>query len=172
MSDSPSGAPRNAKQEPQGSLIVVNLRGTVNLRAPVRRTLEQLHVARRFNSTIVPDTREYRGMLYAAKDHVAWCKADASVVEKILNSRAEKTTGNRPPRWSSSTAAETGNSFTELSEQIALGKVRLDGSQGFKAFFRLHPPRGGFNRSTRRPYNQGGVLGSNVDLPELIQKML
>ena len=36
-----------------GSLLVVNLRGMVNTRTPVRSTLEQLSIARRFNATII-----------------------------------------------------------------------------------------------------------------------
>jgi large subunit ribosomal protein L30 len=153
----------------KGSLIVVNLRGGVNTRAPVRKTLQEMKIAKRFNSTIVPDTIVYRGMLNAAKDHVAWCKADASTVEKILNSRAEKSKGTSEQRNSAKGAA---TSYAMLAKELEEGKIRLDGSQGIRNLFRLHPPRGGFKRSTRRPYNQGGVLGFNKDLPSLIEKMV
>ena len=42
---------------------------------------------------------------------------------------------------------------------------------GVNSVFNLHPPRGGFKKSTKLPYPQG-VLGKNKDIVKLVKKML
>jgi len=42
-----------------------------------------------------------------------------------------------------------------------------------KPVFRLHPPRGGFKGSIRKPYGAGGELGyRGAAINELIRRML
>lgn len=155
----------------EGSLLVVNLRGLVNTRAPVRTTLEQLSLIRRFNSTIVLDTAEYRGMLNLSKEHVAWCKIDAPTAEKLLKARAEVSDGRRFDE-KELTKKSGYSSFGELAQAISSGKASLDGSQGMRKFFRLSPPRGGFRKSIRRQSAEGGILGQNKDLLKIVEKMI
>lgn len=51
-------------------------------------------------------------------------------------------------------------------------KKNVDGKKtALKPFFRLHPPRGGFKKSTKLPYPKG-VLGENKDFDNLIKRML
>lgn len=49
-----------------------------------------------------------------------------------------------------------------------------EGKKAEKKFFRLHPPRGGFERrGIKVPYNLGGALGYRGDkINDLIKKML
>lgn len=153
------------------SFLVVNMRGLVNTRAPVRTTLEQLSLIRRFNATIVPNNEVYRGMLNLAKDHVAWCKVDKETVEALLKARAEVSDGKRFEELNLSRKAEF-SSYSELAEAIASGRVRLDGTQGMRRFFRLNSPRGGFKRSIRRQYGEGGILGPNVELAKFVRERM
>jgi large subunit ribosomal protein L30 len=153
-----------------GSLLVVNLRGLVNTRAPVRTTLEQLHLAKRFNATVVLDNESYRGMLRLAKEHVAWCKADAATTEKLLRERSEKSDGRR---FVESELSKSGfSNFGELAKAVEAGKVSFDGSQGMRQFFRLNSPKGGLKKSIRRQYRDGGLLGENELLPKLVERMI
>ncbi len=153
------------------SLLVVNLRGLVNTRAPVRTTLEQLSIARRFNATIVPDDKVYRGMLRLSKEHVAWCKLTSSLAEKILKTRSEKSTGRK---FSEAELKENNDyqSFADLAKGLESGKVKLTNLYGMRPFFRLGPPRGGFRRSSRRQFSAGGLLGQNEELSKLVERML
>lgn len=155
---------KDAQQEQvDSSLLVVNLRGTVNTRSPVRKAMEQLHVIKRFNATIVPKNKVNLGMLNLCKEHLAWSVVDSKTIEQLLTSRAEVSDGRK---FSSS------SSLSELADSVSKGKSRLDGSQGFRQFFRLSPPRGGFKRSIRRQFGEGGILGPNPELPKLIEKMM
>jgi len=155
----------------QRSLLVVNLRGMVNTRVPVRRALEQLHLVRRFNATIVPESKDYLGMLRLCKEHVAWTVANAELVEKLLKQRGEISDGRRVTE---ETLGVDGKpvSFKNIAQLVASGKIRLDGTQGFRQFFRLSSPRGGFHRSVRRQYPAGGILGPNPELGSLVDSML
>ncbi len=51
--------------------------------------------------------------------------------------------------------------FGDLAESIIAGDISLEDlwRAGLKPKFRLHPPRGGFKRSTRRAFTDGGELG-------------
>lgn len=160
----------STKQTSDQNLLVVNLRGLVNTRRPVRRTLEQLRLINRFNATIVPDNEVYRGMLNLAKEHVAWCKLDSSTAEMLLSKRAEISTGRRATE--ESLKGGKYGSFADLANALASGKATLDGSLGFRQFFRLSPPRGGFKRSIRRQFGEGGILGPNKDLGKIVEQMV
>jgi large subunit ribosomal protein L30 len=59
-----------------------------------------------------------------------------------------------------------------LVRGIVEEKVKLSDIKKIKPFFRLSPPRGGFKRKTKRQYSNGGVLGKNTELPDLIRRML
>jgi large subunit ribosomal protein L30 len=150
---------------------VVNLRGLVNTRSPIKTTLEQLSIARRFNATIVPDNEVYRGMLNLSKDHVAWCRIDQPLAEKLLRARSERSTGVKFSEQELEEKNEL-HSFSELANGLESGAVKLNEMHGMRPFFRLNPPRGGFKRSTRRQFRDGGILGQNEELPKLIEKML
>jgi len=52
------------------------------------------------------------------------------------------------------------------------GETVLKEVKGIKPFFALSPPKGGFKRSTRRMYAQGGVLGENPELLSIVEKMI
>jgi Ribosomal protein L30/L7E len=53
-------------------LIAIRTKGTINVRKDVKKTLEMLHLKRRFNATILRDSPVVRGMLQKAKDYVIW----------------------------------------------------------------------------------------------------
>jgi len=169
MSSSKAIVSSSTESTPMGSLLVVNLRGLVNTRAPVRTTLEQLKVGRRFNATIVPDDNVYRGMLNLAKEHVAWCRLDAEIAEKLLKSRSEKSTGTRV---SEAELGKDHSSFAAIAKGLENGSLKLNSIEEIRPFFRLSPPRGGFKRSIRRQYRDGGILGPNEDLSKIVEKML
>lgn len=121
-------------------------------------------------ATIVPDTPAYRGMLQVVKDYVAWYKADSSTILEILEKRG-RMVGGRP--LNIDTIKEAGyKSYEELSKALEDSKTTLSKLKNVKPFFSLASPRGGFKRSVKKPYKQGGVLGENPELSALIRRML
>ncbi len=163
---------QNGSEElgPATSLLVVNLRGLVNTRRPVRQTLRQLKLIKRFNATIVPNNEVFRGMLASAKEHVAWCELDNEIAEKLLSKRAETSDGRRVSEINLKGAGF--GTFSDLASALATGKATLSDELGFRQFFRLSPPRGGFKRSIRRQYGEGGILGPNKELSKIVERMI
>ncbi len=130
----------------------------------------QLKLLHRYNATIVPDDDVYRGMLKSAKEHLAWCKLDAETAKSILSNRAELSDGRK---FDETKLKEFGYaSYSELATALTEGRASLGKDLGFRQFFRLSPPRGGFKRSIRRQYGEGGILGPNKDLPKIVEKMV
>jgi len=60
----------------------------------------------------------------------------------------------------------------DLSKAIVKGEATISKLVDIKPSFALSPPRGGFKRSTRRMYSQGGILGKNPDLAKLVEIMV
>jgi len=63
-------------------------------------------------------------------------------------------------------------SIDELASSISEGKLSMNKIKPIKPWFALAPPKRGFKRSTRKTYGEGGVLGKNKDLIELVRKMI
>ena len=60
--------------------------------------------------------------------------------------------------------------FGEVSDDLVKQLKEKRGKEGKSVFF-LHPPRGGFKKSTKLVYPKG-ILGNNPDISKIIEKML
>ncbi len=150
--------------------LVVRLRGTVNTPYWAEHTLALLRLKYRFNATVVPENDVYEGMLKRVKDHVAWCKVDANTVRMLLEKRG-KAIGEKGIDGEVVKALGF-SSIDELADAIASDKVMLKDLELIKPYFRLAPPRKGFRRSSKHMYSDGGILGENKELPELVSRMV
>ena len=149
--------------------LVVRIKGTINIPQWAKTTLNGLNLDKRFRATIVPESPEYVGMLRRVKEEVAWTKADARIVKDLLERRGRKT-GYKP--ISVSDIPQEYESFDKLAAAIADNKVSMSKLKGIKPWFALSPPKGGFKRKTKTPYEQKGVLGDDTDLIEIVKRML
>jgi large subunit ribosomal protein L30 len=151
------------------AFVVLRIRGSVNVPYWAKYTLDSLNLYKKFWATILPETRESLGMLKKIKDFVAWTHVDANFVKELLEKRG-KGDGSKPFKL----LPETGDyrSVEELASDIAKDKVRLSNLQMVKPWFALNPPRGGFKKSTKKQYNQQGVLGEDKELVDIIRRMI
>ncbi|NHV96320.1 MAG: 50S ribosomal protein L30 [Thaumarchaeota archaeon] len=150
-------------------LLVVRLRGTINVPHWAEMTLRLLNLDKRYTATLVTDTPSVRGMLKKVKDYVAWSPAEAELIKELLEKRGKVS---RRKRLTLEEVRKLGfEDFASLAASLAEGKISLNKLSLIKPFFTLHPPRGGFPASSRRLYRDG-VLGENPELPKLVSKML
>jgi large subunit ribosomal protein L30 len=152
------------------SLLVVNLHGLINTTGSVRSALVELGIGKRFSATVLPDDQVTRGTLKHCKDHVAWAPVDAELLAALL--KAKGRVSNAKPLDEKALKELGFKDHAELAAKITKEGVRLASITGVKPFMGLAPPKGGFKRSSRRPFNQGGILGENPKLPELVRRML
>lgn len=149
--------------------LVVRIKGTVNVPQQAKKTLDGLNLEKRFRATIVPEGKEYLGMLRRVKEEVAWTKADAGIIKELLEKRGRKT-GYKP--ITKPDLPKEYNDIDQLATAIAENKIAMSKIRGIKPWFALNPPRGGFKRKTKTQYAQDGVLGEDGDLTEIVKRML
>jgi large subunit ribosomal protein L30 len=149
--------------------LVVRIKGTVNIPSWAKTTLDNLNLDRRFRATIVPESEESLGMLRKVKEVVAWTKADAATIKQLLEKKGRKV-GYKP--ITQEDLPKEYKNIDELAAAIADNKVSISKIEGFKPWFALSPPKGGFKRKTKQQYSQAGVLGDDKELVDIVKRML
>jgi large subunit ribosomal protein L30 len=150
-------------------ILAVRMKGTVNIPYWANSTLEYLNLKTKFSATLVPESEDYLGMLRKVAQIVSWSKADESMVRELVMTRGRMR--GSVPLSDANVPGEFGN-IENLVRGIVENKVKLSDLKTMKPFFKLSPPKGGFKRKSKKQYADGGILGSNKDLPELIRRML
>ena len=155
----------------QKCLVVVRIRGTVNVRRDVEDTLRMLNLVRNCHATLVDDRPSYLGMLRRAQSILTWGEASKETIALLLKRRG-RTVGNK--RLTDDYVKKLGfDSLDALAEALYDLKVRLKDLPGVKPVFRLHPPRKGYKGSIKKSYHAGGEAGYRGEaINDLIRRML
>jgi large subunit ribosomal protein L30 len=152
------------------AFLVVRMRGTVNVPFWALTTLQNLYLSKRFSATLVPETSDYLGMLRKIKEWVAWSKADSEIVKTLIEKRGKKITQLDSQKESKKKDEYKG--IDELVNVIVNDKIKFSDQSNIKPWFSLNPPRGGFKKKSKKQFTDGGILGNNKDLPEIVKRML
>jgi large subunit ribosomal protein L30 len=152
------------------TLFVVRIRGGVDAQKTVEATLEMLRMERNNYATILKESPSYTGMLRKVKDYVTWGEPDVETVKTLLEKRG-KLLGDE--KVTDVVLKGLGyESVEHLANTIVAGEVEFSQLNGVKPFFRMHPPKKGFKRTVKRPYNDHGELGYRGEaINELIKRM-
>ncbi len=136
---------------------VVRIRGSVNTRKDIEDTLKVLNLKSRNHCVVMPETKEYLGMLRKTKDRITWGNVNKKTLIKLLQKRSriskEKLKGMKM------------KDFDDLSDALMKNKLKL------KLIFRLNPPTHGF-KSTRLPYPKGDLGFRGDKINELLERMI
>lgn len=156
-------------------LLAVRLRGTAGDNPDVRKTMESLSLLRVYQARLLRNDSSTAGMLRAAKHLVAWGEVDPLTLGQLLAKRAEGE--NRSMVLDEDFVKRRFNKdgFGQLASSLVAGEVEIGDlwRAGLKPRFRLHPPRGGFKRSTRRAFSDGGELGyRGGEINSLVRRMI
>ena len=158
------------KLERSKRYAIIRVRGVNNTRKTINATCKLMNIAKIHNLSFVDDRVSYKGMLQKAKDTITWGEVDVLMVEKVL-SKWGKLPGNKPltdaylkEKTKYTTIKEFAKAFVDL-------KADLKDIPDLKPFFRLHPPRKGYE-ATKLPYSIGGSLGYRGEsINHLIKRM-
>lgn len=126
-------------------LAVIQIKGLIDTRAAMKDTLSMLRLRNKFSCVIVEDTPATRGMITKVEHLVAWGEVADETVNLLIEKRGKAL------------------------EKDAKGNITK-----YKPFFRLSPPRGGFERKgTKHSFNQGGAFGYRGEkISALIARMV
>ena len=156
-------------------VLAVRIRGTVGDNTDIEKTLESLMLLRVFQARLLKNNPSTVGMLRKAKALVAWGEVDPVTLGMLLAKRAEGETKSMVLDGEFVKSRLGRDGFGELAASIVAGDVDVEDlwRAGLKPRFRLHPPRGGFKRSTRRAFSDGGELGyRGVEINSLVRRMI
>ena len=158
-----------------GSLILVRIRGTVNVTGKISDTLDMLHLERPNAACVIPKTESYMGMVNRVKDYVAYGDIDFETMAALLKARG-RWMGDKPMDDASIKAA-TNNKYATVdafAKAVANGQATIkELGENAKPVFRLHPPTGGHKGSTKRHFTVKGELGyRGKEINDLIRRMM
>ncbi len=154
---------------------IIRLRGRVDVPPDVKYTLRLLRLHKKFHCVLYPSTLPgIDGMLHVVKDWVTWGEIDYDTLVELLYKRG-RIPGNKPltDDYVEKVLGISGG-IKELAKKLLQGEIMLHKLEDkIKPVFRLHPPRGGFKGSIKKPYGDGGELGyRGPAINELIKRML
>jgi len=157
---------------------IIRIRGTVNTPYDVEYTLRLLRLHKKYHCVLYPSNLPgLQGMLEKVKDWVTWGEIDRETLIQLLKARGRIPGGKKlTDDYVDSKLNELGikGGIPALADAILSGKIMLHKVDNLiKPVFRLHPPRGGFKRTIKKPITQGGETGyRGPAINELIKKML
>jgi len=141
-------------------LLAIRLKGSFGNPWPIARTLDTLRLKRKFNAVLLEDNPATIGMLRTVKDYVTWGLVSKNEIAALFRERGELDGGM------AITDQAIREKFGESSVQdlvsaLVEGRVNLQllSQKGLNTVFRLRPPSGGFEGSTKRAYGSRGELG-------------
>jgi len=152
---------------------VIRIRGIPDTPADVEYTLNLLKLRRKYSLVIYPkDLPGLEGMLRKVKDWVTWGEIDEETLALLLEKRGRDKGGLKLSRDILKKFFNV-DSFEELARKILSGEIVLHKQDVIKPVFRLHPPRGGFKGSIKKPIGDHGELGyRGSGINDLIKRML
>jgi len=152
-------------------LVVVRVRGEVNIRTPIADTMKILRLYHKNYCTLIWTSESALGMINKVRDYVTFGEIDESTLIDLLKERG-RVAGNK--KLTAEYLKSQKLTFEGLAKDLLAGKKKLKDAPGVKQFFRLSPPRGGFERKgIKHPFSIGGALGYRKDkINALVGKML
>ncbi len=162
------------KQLSSDCLIAIRIRGTVGLHPKIEHTLQLLRLIKIYNAIILENKPELIGMLRTVKDFITWGEINQESLDAIIMKRG-RAQGNKKISDEFIQKKLGFKSIGELSNALLGKKISLNNlwDSGIKPVFRLHPPKGGFKKSTKRSFKSHGELGyRGEDVNKLLRRMI
>jgi large subunit ribosomal protein L30 len=153
-------------------IAVIRIRGRSGVAKKVNDTLDMMRLFRQNGCVIIPNTPVNQGMIRKAKDYITWGEIDEETFKELVMKRG-KVAGNKP-LTEAYLKDNVKVDFDTFVKHILNSKIKLKEVPGLKPYFRLTPPRQGFERQgIKRSFSMGGALGYRKDaINVLIRRMI
>ena len=151
--------------------VAVRVKGTVNIKPDIRRTLHLLRLTRANHCVLLEEKPSYKGMLQVAKDYITWGEIDKDVLSKLINLRG-KLKGNKDITDDYIKSATSYNSIETLSQAIVDNKFKYKDIPDVKPIFRLSPPKKGYEGIKRSFVNKGALGYRRKEINKLLERMI
>lgn len=150
---------------------VVRVRGTINLKPDIKRTLQLLRLNRTNHCVLLEESNYSQGMLYIAKDYITWGEVDKNLLSNLILSRG-KITGDKDLTEDYIKSATSHNNIEKLAQAIINNKFKYKDIPDVKPIFRLNPPKKGYEGIKRSFINKGALGYRGKEINKLISRMI
>jgi len=166
---------RIAKLPADGRWVaVVRIRGTVNRPRVVNDTLGFLRLHKPNHAVVIPLNESYKGMLLKVQNTIAWGEINFETFKELLIEKG-RVVGNKKLTDEIVRELSKGelSSVEELAEKLWNKEISWKKLKWLKPVFRLHPPKGGYRGSIKKPFELGGSYGYWGEMiNELLKRMM
>lgn len=153
-------------------IAVIRIRGKVGVSRRIEDTMSKLRLFKKNHCAIVKDTKDIRGMLNKIKDYCTFGEIDEKTFSELLSKRG-RIVGNK--QLDEAWLRKHGKlDLKQFVEKFMKGEIEMKDVAGLKPYFKLSPPRKGFERAgIKKPFSVGGALGYRKEkINELIWRMI
>jgi len=150
---------------------VIRVRGTVNIKPSIRKTLELLNLTRVNHCVLVDENPSVKGMLQIAKDYVTWGEIDKDILVKLLQTRG-RLAGDKPLTDAYVQSATSFKTVDAMAKAIFDQKFAYKELPEIKPIFRLNPPVKGYEGIKRSFVNKGALGYRGGEINRLLERML
>jgi large subunit ribosomal protein L30 len=138
-------------------LAIIRVRGTVNIKPSIKKTLQLLNLTRVNHCTLIEENAYYKGMLQVVKDYTTWGEINKETLISLIKTRG-MLTGDKQITDEYVKTATSCTDVKKFVEAIFDKKMKYKELPEVKPIFRLHPPKNGYE-GIKRAYGNGGALG-------------
>jgi len=139
-------------------LAAIRVRGITGVKTNVEDTLNMLRIYKNNYCCVLQNTPINIGMLNKAKDYITWGEIDDETFKILIEKRGEEFKGRE----------------TDSKNKIKYNDYIIINNKKIKKYFRLNPPKKGFEREgIKHSYQAGGALGyRGTAINDLIKRMV
>ncbi len=149
---------------------IIQIRGSINTNKEERDTLRMLNLFKKHNCSIFDKNPVVEGMLKKVKHLITWGEIDKDTLKELILKRGEIAKGKK---ITEDYIKKKVGDLDKFLDEVLNGKKSLK-DLGIKPFFRLAPPKKGFERlGIKKSFNKGGALGYRGEkINDLIKRMI
>jgi len=157
--------------ETRKCLVAIRVRGLSDVSREMKETLQILRLNQNCHAVLIDDRPSNMGMLRKVRNYATWGEISKENVALLLRKRG-RLVGDK--KLTDEHVKEIGyKSVDDLAEAVYELEISYNDLPKVKPVFRLHPPRKGFKRKTKKSYAAGGVTGYSGDaINNLIKRMI
>lgn len=151
-------------------LAIIRIRGSVGVDKEREYIFKLMRLTRKNHAILFTNTPSNMGSVLKIKDYITWGEVTLDTISLLLKKRGLLEGGKK---LTEDYVKETlgYDSINALSKVIYDSAIKIEKLPKVKPLFRLHPPRKGFDGSTKRPYPKGELGYRGEAINQLIDKM-
>lgn len=151
-------------------VAVIRIRGSVGVDKEREYVFKLMRLTRKNHAILLSNSPSNIGSVLKIKDYVTWGEVTSDTISLLLKKRGLLEGGKKlTEEYVKETLGY--ESINALSKAIYDSAIKILELPKVKPLFRLHPPRKGFDDSTKNAYPQGELGYRGEAINQLIDKM-